>query len=43
MRGSELSSRTSSEYVEVGASLIRLSDPAELARDHIKKPTSNNC
>jgi hypothetical protein len=41
VHGSELSSRTSTEYVDVGASLIRLSDPAEIARDHTKKPISN--
>ena len=38
---SQLSSRTTFEHVDVGASLIRLSDPVELARDHIEKPTSN--
>ena len=27
--------------MDVGASLIRLSDLVELARDHIEKPTSN--
>ena len=42
MYGSQLSSRTTFEYVDLGASLIRLSDPVELARDHIEKPTSNN-
>ena len=36
-----LSSRTS-EYVDMGASLIRISDPAEGARDHSKKLISNN-
>ena len=27
----------------MGASLIRLSDLVELARDYIEKPTSNSC